>query len=91
MDVAVDKLRPRIADADQRPAAERLVADACRLQPRAMKEAVEISPVEPFGASPAVRAVITSAAHRRHLRSFLGVLPVTAVGAQLACDSQTRR
>src|SRR5678816_3289613 len=51
MRIAVGQLRPRVGDADHRPAVEDDVAEALGLQPRAMHEPVEIGAAEPVAAA----------------------------------------
>src|SRR6185436_19878142 len=53
VDVAVDELAPAVADADDRAPAKRLVGHARRLEPRAVKEPIEVATLEPFGAAEA--------------------------------------
>ena len=68
--VAVHELGPAVADPDHRPPAERVVADAGRLQPRAVQEPVQIVTVEPFGAAATVGVLVSTASHRRHVFPF---------------------
>ena len=65
--VAVDELRPRVADADHGSSAERLVADAAGLQPGAVQESVEVLAVEPLRAPAPVGALVAAVAHRGHV------------------------
>src|SRR5439155_20939144 len=66
--VAVHELAPGVADPDHGPAAERLVAEALRLQPGPVQEAVQVPSLEPLGAAATVRvAVAVPVTHRRHL------------------------
>ena len=69
VDVAVHELAPAVADPDQRLAAERLIRDAARLQPRAVQEAVEIAAVHPLRAPAAASTLIEarSVSHCRHV------------------------
>ena len=69
VDVAVDELRPRVADPDHGPAAERLVRDARRLEPGSMQEPVEIAALEPLLAppGPVPPAEVRPVSHRRHV------------------------
>ncbi len=69
VDVAVDELRPAVADADHRPAAERLVGDARRLQPGAVQEPVEVAALEPLlaAAAPVPPAEARAVPHGRRL------------------------
>ena len=80
--VAVDELAPAVADPDHRPAAERLVRDTRRLQPRPVEEAVEVAAVEPLARAPPVRTVVAIVPHRRHsvlpCRWLIGLQPVFA-------------
>src|SRR6185369_14743563 len=78
--VAVGQLGPGVGDADDRAAVEHQLAEALRLDPRAMGEAVQVLLAEPV-----------VAAQRGHGRSPLGVCRAFGAGLRgLLMDVMTR-
>jgi hypothetical protein len=71
VDVAVDELAPAVADPDHGSAAERLVREPLRLEPRAVQEAVEVAAVEPLAAAPPAVAVVRADVAHQPRRSCL--------------------